>query len=88
MAGSTPYRWQGNLYCDTEVVDLLTEIEPWADWLKAGHRASDDAEADLNSLAEFFDIDRTDFDQCLRRGFPIKTAGASGMCSYCLHWFN
>lgn len=88
MAATTPYRWQGNLYCDTEIVSLLTEIEPWKEWIDAGNTPSDDPEADLNSLAKFFGIDRTDPDHVDQRRFPQKARHAKGFCTYCLHWFD
>lgn len=88
MAATTPYRWQGNLYCDTEIASLLTEIEPWKEWLDAGHTPGADPEADLDSLAEFFGIDRTNAEQVDIRRFPQKAHAAEGFCGACLHWFN
>lgn len=88
MAAATPYRWQGNLYCDTEIAGLLTEIEPWKEWLEAGHTPGDDPEADMESIADFFGIDRTDTEQVERRRFPQKARKAKGFCSVCLTWFD
>ena len=88
MADNTPYRWQGNLYHASEVVILLTEIEPWKEWLDAGNTPGPDPEADLDSLAEFFGIDRADPDQTERRRFPLRASRASGFCSGCLNWFD
>lgn len=85
---ATTYRWQGNLYCGTDAVLTLTSIEPWKEWLDAGNRPSDNPEADLESIAEFFGIDRTDAEQVDRRRFPIRSTRASGLCSGCLFWFE
>lgn len=87
MAAMT-YRWQENLYCGEHIVQAFTEIEPWREWIDAGNEPGADPEADLNSLAEFFEIDRMDAGQVDRRRFPIKDRHGRGFCSVCLHWFD
>lgn len=82
------YRWQGNVFCEEHVVPLLTEIEPWKEWLDDGHTPTGDAEADLSSIAEYFGIDRTNPEQVDRRRLPARTAGSGSFCGKCLHWFE
>lgn len=84
----TPYRWQGNLYHGHEIVALLTELEPWKEWLGDGNQPGADPERDLDSIAAYFQIDRHDIEQVTRRGLPYPEARAEGFCSECLNWFT
>lgn len=88
MKEVTPYRWQGNLYCGTHIVELLTSIQPWKEWTEDGNRPTGNPEQDLTQIALFFEIDRHDFEQVTRRGLPYPEAAAEGMCSVCLKFFT
>lgn len=82
------YRWQGNAFCENDIVPLLTEIEPWKEWLDDGNTPTGDAEEDLDSIADQFGIDRRNFEQVDRRRLPYRIDGKGTFCGKCLHWFD
>lgn len=82
------YRWQGNAFCENDIVPLLTEIEPWREWLDIGNTPTGNAEADLEAIADYFDIDRTNHEQVTRRGLPYRAPAPDTFCGKCLYWFE
>lgn len=84
------YRWNGDLFCEEDIVATLTEHEPWSAWRDAGNEPTeDDAEYELDDIAEMFRIDRRNNLQVAERGFPARLSDLpKSFCSFCLHWFS
>jgi hypothetical protein len=89
MTQHVAYRWNGNVYCEDDIVAELTHHFPWLAWVEVGNQpAMDDAEAELNDIAHLFHIDRTAPRQVAAVGFPEYVGEHPGFCSWCKRWFN
>lgn len=88
----TAYQWHGDLFCEGDIVASLTDHEPWSAWLSAINVPGDeDAETELDAIAEHFDIDRADEIECARRNFPVRLTALPdppSFCSACFGWFT
>ena len=90
MTQHVAYKWNGDLYCEDDIVAVFTEHFPWHVWRDTGgDPTADDAEAELDEIAQLFRIDRRDMWQVDRLGFPERLDdGHPGFCAFCKRWFS
>jgi len=90
MTQHVAYKWQGHLYCEDDIVAVFTEHFPWFVWRdQGGDPTADDAEVELDEIAEMFRIDRRDMWSVEDRGFPERLDdGHPGFCHFCRRWFD
>jgi hypothetical protein len=83
------YRWGSDLFCEGDIVSVITDHKPWSAWVAAGHEPSvHSAEEELDDIAEFLGIDRHDPEQMLMYQFPLRIPyPPEGFCAVCLCWF-
>lgn len=88
----TAYRWQGDLFCEGDIVAAMTDHEPWSRWLLYGNDPGDaDTETELNDLAAMFGINRDDQADVEAHGFPVILTDPPhppDFCSGCMQWFT
>ncbi len=84
------YKWDGHLYCESDIVAILTLHEPWTAWRDAGgDPAAHDAEYELDEIADMFHINRRDNLQVAEEGFPRRLHNLpEDFCVFCKRWFN
>lgn len=90
MTQHSAYKWNGLLYCEDDIVAVFTQYFPWHVWRDmGGDPTADDAETELDEIAELFRIDRTDPRQLVDRGFPERVPDFHpGYCAFCHRWFD
>jgi hypothetical protein len=90
MTQHSAYKWDGALYCEGDIVAVLTLHEPWTAWRDAGgDPTEDDTETELNEIAAMFQINRRDNLQVAERGFPRRLHHLpEDFCVFCLRWFK
>jgi hypothetical protein len=90
MTQHVAYKWRGDLYCEDDIVAVFTEHFPWHVWRDAGgDPTADDAETELNEIADMFRINRSDPRQLAQHDFPERLGdGHPGYCTFCLRWFD
>lgn len=87
------YEWRENLYCEGDIVSILTDHEPWSAWLAAGYEpGEDDVETQLTQIARMVRVNRNNAGSVRRGDFPVKLDGPptdpNAFCRACLHWFT
>lgn len=92
MTHHIPYEWNESLFCEEDIVAYLTEHQPWDAWIHSGNEPGEEhAEKELDSIAEYFGIDRDDAEEVERNGFPRRLPeppDPPGFCSGCLNHFS
>lgn len=87
------YEWRENLYCEGDIVSVLTDHEPWSAWIEAGYEpGTDDVETQLNQIARMVRVNRNNAGSVRRGDFPVRLAepptDPNAFCRACLHWFT
>lgn len=90
MTQHSAYKWRGDLYCEDDIVAVLTEEFPWHVWRdQGGDPTEDDAETELDEIAAMFRIDRDALDHVRATGFPERLGDQHpGFCAFCKRWFD
>lgn len=89
-----PYQWRDDLYCEEDIVDALTRQNPWSEWLddEDNQPGAEDAEEQLDDIADLLGIDREDSDERLiEQDFPVRlnsTPEPPSFCTDCLRFFS
>lgn len=86
----TAYRWKGGLFCEGDIVDTLLDDSPWDAWLEENPQPDANASVEdaLDSIAQYFGIDRKDADA---HDFPVLVEGPikpPEFCTICMKWFS
>lgn len=87
------YEWRENLYCEGDIVSVLTDHEPWSRWIDAGYEpGTDDVETQLTQIALMVRVNRNNAGSVRRGDFPVRLAepptDPNAFCRACLHWFT
>jgi hypothetical protein len=87
------YEWRENLYCEGDIVSVLTDHEPWSRWIDAGYEpGTDDVETQLTQIAQMVRVNRNNAGSVRRGDFPVRLAepptDPTAFCRACLHWFT
>jgi hypothetical protein len=90
---SNVYEWRENLYCEGDIVSVLTDHEPWSAWIEAGYEpGTDDVEIQLTQIARMVRVNRNNRGSVQRGDFPVRLAepptDPNAFCRACLHWFT
>jgi len=89
MTQHVAYRWNHELFCEDDIVPVLTQSFPWSAWIIAGNQASmDDAETELDTIAHMFGIDREAPRDVIEKNFPQYVGHHPGYCFVCHRWFR
>ena len=90
MTQHAAYKWRGELYCEGDIVAVLTEEFPWHVWRdQGGDPAVTDAETELNEIASMFRINRDAPSHVQMTGFPERLGyNHPGFCALCRRWFD
>lgn len=89
MTQHAAYKWQGRLYCEGDIVAVLTLHEPWIKWRDQGREpATHDAEFELDEIAAMFSINRRDSLDVAEQDFPRRLPNLpEDFCVHCRTWF-
>lgn len=87
------YLWRENYYCEGDIVSILTDQEPWSQWIDAGYEpGTDDVETQLTQIARMVRVNRNNPGSVRRGDFPVKLdappSDPTAFCRACLHWFT
>lgn len=87
------YLWRENFYCEGDIVSVLTDHEPWSQWIEAGYEpGTDDVETQLNQIARMVRVNRNNAGSVRRGDFPVRLdeppSDPTAFCRACLHWFT
>lgn len=87
------YEWNGDYWCEADIVYRLTDSEPYSAWVDAGHPpGTDDTETELNSIARRFRVNRNSASSLRRHNFPVllpePPADPHAVCAACLRFFT
>ena len=90
MTQHVAYRWHGDLYCEEDIVAVMTEHYPYLAWREAGGEpTASDTEDELDDIAAMFRIDRRDNLAVAERDFPVRLHKLPpGFCAFCFQWFS
>ena len=90
MTQHVAYKWQGHLYCEGDIVAVLTMHQPWIRWREyGGDPAAHDAEYELDDIAEMFNINRKDNLDVAENDFPRRISNPpEDFCVFCKRWFQ
>lgn len=90
MTQHAAYKWHGHLFCEGDIVAVLTLVEPWSEWRDAGNDpATLDAESELDDIADMFAVNRKDDLQVAQDRFPQRLNELpEDFCVLCKQWFR
>jgi len=93
MTTPAVYEWNGDYWCEDDIVFRLTDYEPYSAWVDAGHPpGTDDTETELNSIARRFRVNRNSASSVRRHNFPVLLAepptDPNAFCAACFKFFT
>lgn len=80
------YEWSGDLFCEDDILYVLTEQEPWSEWVENG------GELDTTRVDEVLEEIREAFEEQGRTTPPMpvkrRRVPRGTICRNCLQFFS